>query len=217
MAVPHTLFALDNIRPDLLIFRAMSTCLILWDDADGARPTTSWVRSKLPALLLQGLFAAPLRAAEARAEAAAAALVLEAKLEQEEKEAALRPPAAARMSVLLDEHGDEDDDEDYDPFAADNAINANSWANANANIGFNPSANSGSRSSSSSSSNQQPCMSTRSSFQALVCILAGNAWGLALRYAGTSNRWDQWGGGITIQYPTCTTIPPLPPLILRHT
>jgi hypothetical protein len=193
MAVPHTLFALDNIRPDLLIFRAMSTCLIMWDD--GVQPTTGWVRSKLPALLLQGLFMMPLRAAEAKAEAARQ---LEAQLDREEREqeekgaavksAAASSTAAAAATVFLDDVDIDIDDDDYDfvPAAqnmshqqASNIANTNTNTNANIQNGI---------SNRNSNINNQICMSARASFQALVCILAGNAWGLALRYAGTSDR-----------------------------
>lgn len=48
--VPPTTFALDNIRPDLLLFRAMGTCLILWNDVN---PTSSWFQNKIPKVKLK--------------------------------------------------------------------------------------------------------------------------------------------------------------------
>ena len=211
--MPHTLFALDNIRPDLLMFRAMSTCLILWDeDGDedeqvegggegggGVRLTTAWVRSQLPSLLLQGLFTSPLHAAEGRAEAAAAAAAALKKEEEEEEEnRGLHRPSAsgAKNTVTLDD-GDEEEEIEHEeslghscqPLAANSDIaSSSSSSNSNSN-NSNSDGDSNSNSNSNRSNNKQASMSIRSSFQALVCILAGNAWGLALRYAGTSNRY----------------------------
>lgn len=166
--MPHTLFALDNTRPDLLIFRAMAPSLILWVDEgdeeevqaeggerggqDGVRPTVSWLRRQLPPLLLQNLFSAPLRVAEGKAQAAQASAVKE------------------------EDVGDSNKD---DCSLNHSTVKTSTNGNINGNI-------------------KAPCpsaltsggggMSLRASFQALVCILAGSAWGLALRHAGTSNR-----------------------------
>jgi len=53
IALPTTIVALDAIRPDLLIYRAMATCLIQWDRAV---PTTEWIKSKIPQPILRALF-----------------------------------------------------------------------------------------------------------------------------------------------------------------
>lgn len=45
IAVPRTVYALDNTRPDLLTFRAVGQCLIMWDDI---QPTSTWIINKIP-------------------------------------------------------------------------------------------------------------------------------------------------------------------------
>jgi hypothetical protein len=175
MAVPATLFALDNIRPDLLIFRAMSTCLIMWDE--GVSPTTAWMREKLPPLLLHGLFMEPLRVAEGKVEAAA---VLEARLNEEEGR-------ATQISNIMTFHHDDDDNDELDEDSFDPLLSNTQYFPDATPVSLNPEANTSGRIG-SVYNNQQATMSMRSSFQALICILAGNAWGLALRYAGTSDR-----------------------------
>lgn len=49
LAVPTTVIALDAIRPDLLIYRALAACLIKWDKVT---PTAEWVRVQIPEAIL---------------------------------------------------------------------------------------------------------------------------------------------------------------------
>lgn len=53
IALPNTVFALDSIRPDLLLFRALGRCLILWDHV---QPTAEWLDSQIPSVLSSSLF-----------------------------------------------------------------------------------------------------------------------------------------------------------------
>jgi len=50
IAIPTTMIALDAIRPDLLLYKSMASCLILWDQVT---PTTEWIDEQLPTILLQ--------------------------------------------------------------------------------------------------------------------------------------------------------------------
>lgn len=47
-AVPDTRFALDYVRPDLVLLRVLARALVLWH---GIRPTEAWVLAQLPALI----------------------------------------------------------------------------------------------------------------------------------------------------------------------
>ena len=40
MAVPDTTHALDSIRPDMLLYRALAVCLVMWD---GVEPSEKWI------------------------------------------------------------------------------------------------------------------------------------------------------------------------------
>lgn len=51
--LPQTAYALDLIRPDLLLFRALARCLVLWDDV---KPTDAWIDSQIPVVILHSLF-----------------------------------------------------------------------------------------------------------------------------------------------------------------
>ena len=53
LALPHTAFALDSVRPDLLLYRAVSRCLILWDAVE---PTSAWIDSQVPEAIIRSLF-----------------------------------------------------------------------------------------------------------------------------------------------------------------
>ena len=53
IALPTTIVALDAIRPDLLIYRAMATCLIGWDQVT---PTAEWIKSNIPLPILKAVF-----------------------------------------------------------------------------------------------------------------------------------------------------------------
>ena len=52
VALPQTAFAVDNIRPDLLLFRAMAHCLIMWDHVE---PSASWLDSRVPSVVMHAL------------------------------------------------------------------------------------------------------------------------------------------------------------------
>ena len=52
LALPTTAFALDHIRPDLLIFRSVASCLVDWN---GTQPTEEWIMSKIPKVVLSTL------------------------------------------------------------------------------------------------------------------------------------------------------------------
>jgi anaphase-promoting complex subunit 1 len=45
VSIPQTSFDLDNIRPDLLIYRSLANSLILWDSVT---PSSCWLVSKIP-------------------------------------------------------------------------------------------------------------------------------------------------------------------------
>lgn len=47
-AIPDTAFALDYVRPDLILLRLLARSLVLWDSI---RPTADWIASQLPPLL----------------------------------------------------------------------------------------------------------------------------------------------------------------------
>ena len=157
MAVPHTHFALDNIRPDLLIFRAMSTCVILWDS--GVEASTSWVRSKLPPILLQNLFEIPVRTAESKARSATA------------------ENAKEELGTITPGVSFDDREDNFEGDIDVSVVNGAKTYLSEQGGKF------------GASSHSLMSMSTRTCFQALICILAGNAWGLSLRFAGTSNRY----------------------------
>lgn len=55
LALPTTVIALDAIRPDLLIYRALAACLIQWDVVT---PTAEWVKSQIPEPIMTTLFPA---------------------------------------------------------------------------------------------------------------------------------------------------------------
>ena len=46
VAIPETALAIDNIRPDLLIYRCWAKCLILWES--GVEPTHDWIMAGVP-------------------------------------------------------------------------------------------------------------------------------------------------------------------------
>lgn len=53
LALPQTAFALDSVRPDLLLYRAVSRCLVLWDAVE---PTSAWIDSQVPDAIIRSLF-----------------------------------------------------------------------------------------------------------------------------------------------------------------
>ena len=48
LKVPHTLFLLDYVRPDLLMLRQMCLGLVMWDSVE---PTLQWVQQQVPETL----------------------------------------------------------------------------------------------------------------------------------------------------------------------
>jgi len=52
ISLPQTAFALDAIRPDLLLYRALGRCLIMWD---GVQLTDAWFDEGIPAPLRRAL------------------------------------------------------------------------------------------------------------------------------------------------------------------
>lgn len=46
-SIPETRFALDYVRPDLIVLRMLARCLILWDSI---QPTRDWIHSQMPML-----------------------------------------------------------------------------------------------------------------------------------------------------------------------
>ena len=52
LAIPDTHFLLDYVRPDLLMLREISKCLIMWDSV---RPSTSWVESEVPRVISESM------------------------------------------------------------------------------------------------------------------------------------------------------------------
>ena len=50
LAVPHTLFLLDYVRPDLLMVRQLCLGLVMWD---AIAPTLAWVDQQVPRMLRQ--------------------------------------------------------------------------------------------------------------------------------------------------------------------
>jgi hypothetical protein len=53
LSLPQTAFALDSIRPDLLLYRAVARCLVLWDAVE---PTAAWIDSQTPDAVTRSLF-----------------------------------------------------------------------------------------------------------------------------------------------------------------
>jgi anaphase-promoting complex subunit 1 len=54
LSIPTTVFALDHIRPDLLIFRSMAYCLVSWDEII-ASPSEVKLLSKVPLVVKTAL------------------------------------------------------------------------------------------------------------------------------------------------------------------
>jgi hypothetical protein len=50
---PRTIFALDSIRPDLLFYRAVGKCLVLWDSVG---KTEGWIDEQMPEHIMKTLF-----------------------------------------------------------------------------------------------------------------------------------------------------------------
>ena len=53
LALPSTSFKLDATRPDLLIYRAIGYCLVLWDKVE---PSESWIESQIPDIITKTVF-----------------------------------------------------------------------------------------------------------------------------------------------------------------
>ena len=53
LSLPQTAFALESIRPDLLLYRAVARCLVLWDAVE---PTAAWIDSQTPDAVTRSLF-----------------------------------------------------------------------------------------------------------------------------------------------------------------
>jgi anaphase-promoting complex subunit 1 len=56
LALPVTSFDIDAIRPDLLLFRAMSICLVMWDNVE---PSEMWIENQVPECITSVLYSAP--------------------------------------------------------------------------------------------------------------------------------------------------------------
>ncbi|KAL5269784.1 hypothetical protein ACHWQZ_G003299 [Mnemiopsis leidyi] len=52
LAAPHTEFLLEGVRPDMLLLRTVCYGLIMWDEI---LPTTNWINSQIPEVLLDCL------------------------------------------------------------------------------------------------------------------------------------------------------------------
>jgi len=50
LEIPDTQFLLDFIRPDCLMLRMLSRCLVMWDSIE---PTVSWVETNCPPIVLR--------------------------------------------------------------------------------------------------------------------------------------------------------------------
>jgi len=90
--LPNTVCAIDAIRPDMLLFRAMGQCLVMWDECV---PTAEWIDSQVPEVIRKVMFppsttaavrtnfaSISLSAAAAAAEAAATAAAAEQEKEK---------------------------------------------------------------------------------------------------------------------------------------
>lgn len=53
MALPQTVFALDSLRPDMLLYRATAICLVMWNSVT---PSASWIEAQVPAAIRRALF-----------------------------------------------------------------------------------------------------------------------------------------------------------------
>jgi anaphase-promoting complex subunit 1 len=53
MALPETIHSLDTTRPDLLMYRAMAKCVIMWENID---PTEEWIDTHIPQKVLEVVF-----------------------------------------------------------------------------------------------------------------------------------------------------------------
>ena len=59
LALPTTSFDIDAIRPDLLLFRAISICLVMWDKVE---PSETWIENQVPECITSVLYSAPSKA-----------------------------------------------------------------------------------------------------------------------------------------------------------
>lgn len=53
LALPTTAYKLDATRPDLLLYRAVGYCLVLWDKVE---PSESWIESQVPDIITKTIF-----------------------------------------------------------------------------------------------------------------------------------------------------------------
>ena len=53
LAVPTTIHALDSMRSDLLLYRAMGICLVLWDSVESSE---AWIDAQIPSVVSKVLF-----------------------------------------------------------------------------------------------------------------------------------------------------------------
>ena len=53
LKIPQTAVALDLLRPDLLVYRAMGLCLVQWDQV---HPSEEWIRGHVPELVMRAAF-----------------------------------------------------------------------------------------------------------------------------------------------------------------
>lgn len=52
LALPTTIILLDSMRPDMLLYRALGRCLVMWDTFP---PTDEWLQSQIPSAITQAL------------------------------------------------------------------------------------------------------------------------------------------------------------------
>jgi hypothetical protein len=53
MALPETVHSLDSVRPDLLLYRALGICLIMWNSVE---PSEQWIDAQVPEVVKKTLF-----------------------------------------------------------------------------------------------------------------------------------------------------------------
>ena len=58
LALPHTAHGIDLMRPDLLLFRALGRCLVLWDATAAAAEAAAeeWMDKQMPEPIVTVLF-----------------------------------------------------------------------------------------------------------------------------------------------------------------
>ena len=52
LALPTTIILLDSMRPDMLLYRALGRCLVMWDSFT---PSDVWLQSQIPTPIIDAL------------------------------------------------------------------------------------------------------------------------------------------------------------------